>query len=213
MALVNMAEQFQGLPMESLIGGPLTAAADAQILLARSTATFIQTVGFDPPTVGTTDPNRTTQGLTRYVEFDFERPGRSIDDKGNPLIETVKLKVPLLSIVPVPNLQIDTVDITFDMEVKSSEASTNSTDYEAAVDATGKVGYGPFSLEVKIHGQVKTHQENTRSSDNSARYHVAVHATNHGMPEGLARVFDMMASSVAPYSITPNSADNANKKT
>lgn len=204
MALVNMAEQFQGLPMESLIGGPLTAAADAQILLARSTATFIQTVGFDPPTVDPNDSKKTNPGATRYVEFDFERPGRLIDDKGNPLIETVKLKVPLLSIVPVPNLQIDTVDITFDMEVKSSEASSEDKDVEVGLEAEAKIGYGPFSLDVKIHGQVKTHQENTRSSDNSARYHVAVHATNHGMPEGLARVFDMMASSVAPYSITPS---------
>lgn len=29
MALVKMAEEFGGLPMESLIGGPLQAACDA----------------------------------------------------------------------------------------------------------------------------------------------------------------------------------------
>ena len=32
MALVKMAEEFGGLPMESLIGGPLQAACDAQTL-------------------------------------------------------------------------------------------------------------------------------------------------------------------------------------
>ena len=34
MALVKMAEEFGGLPMESLIGGPLQAACDAQTMLA-----------------------------------------------------------------------------------------------------------------------------------------------------------------------------------
>ena len=40
--LVKMSDQFQGLPMDSLIGGPLTAACDSQVKLARSTADFIK---------------------------------------------------------------------------------------------------------------------------------------------------------------------------
>ena len=42
MALVKMAEEFGGLPMESLIGGPLQAACDAQTMLAGATARFIE---------------------------------------------------------------------------------------------------------------------------------------------------------------------------
>lgn len=45
MALVKMAEEFGGLPMESLIGGPLQAACDAQTMLAGATARFIEEVG------------------------------------------------------------------------------------------------------------------------------------------------------------------------
>lgn len=44
MALVKMAEEFGGLPMESLIGGPLQAACDAQTMLAGATARFIEEV-------------------------------------------------------------------------------------------------------------------------------------------------------------------------
>ncbi len=60
MALVKMAEEFGGLPMESLIGGPLQAACDAQTagraqrlaLLKRSALVkegdkqVVRTVGF-----------------------------------------------------------------------------------------------------------------------------------------------------------------------
>ena len=42
-----IAEQFAGLNMDQLIGGPLSAAADASTQLANSTATFINRVGFD----------------------------------------------------------------------------------------------------------------------------------------------------------------------
>jgi hypothetical protein len=53
-------------------------------------------------------------------------------------------------------------------------------------------------IKVNISGNVSVHNSNTRSSDNSAKYHVDVRATNHGTPEGLARVLDMMAANVAP---------------
>ena len=50
--LVDMAEQFRGLPMDQLIGSPLRAACDAQVQLASATADFIKTVGFLPPSGG-----------------------------------------------------------------------------------------------------------------------------------------------------------------
>jgi hypothetical protein len=55
---------------------------------------------------------------------------------------------------------------------------------------------------VNISGSISSHKENTRSTDQSAKYHVQVHAADNGMPEGLARVMGMIAQSVAPRSIT-----------
>lgn len=42
----NIAEQFTGLDMETLIGGPLAAASAAQQQLATSTSEFLEEVGF-----------------------------------------------------------------------------------------------------------------------------------------------------------------------
>ena len=72
------------------------------------------------------------------------------------------------------------------------------------VDAS--VGWGIFSLKVHVEGSVATHQENTRSTDQTAKYHVEVHAADKGMPEGLARVLDMMNTAIAPKSITTKPA-------
>lgn len=179
----EIGDQFKGLPMESLIGGPLSAAITSNRNLAQSTADFINSVGFN------------ADGTTRMVDFSFERPG--LDGNGNRTIEVVKIKTPMLAVVPIPNLQIDVVDITFDMEVKNSTSSKESLDMSAQMSAKGKI----FGFEVSISGSIASHKENTRSSDQSAKYHVNVHATNHGIPEGMARVLDIMSTAAAPRDI------------
>lgn len=175
-----IGEQFAGLPMDQLIGAPLTAAADASLRLANSTADFINRVGFD------------ASGNVRNVSFKYEK--RSMNEDGTSNLDEMKVDVPMLAIVPIPNLQVDEVNILFDMEVKQSEKSESSLDVGATLNATANFGI----VKVNVSGSVSVHQANTRSSDNSAKYHVDVRATNHGTPEGLARVLDMMAANVAP---------------
>lgn len=177
---MSITEQFSGLDMQNLIGAPLTAAADASVLLARSTAEFINDVGFD------------AEGKVRTAAFGYQR--RTANEDGSSNLDSMQVNVPILAIVPIPNLQVDEVNVLFDMEVKQSEKSESTTDWGGSL--TGSVGFGP--LKVSITGNVSAHSSNTRSSDNSAKYHVDVRATNHGTPEGLARVLDMMASCVSP---------------
>ncbi|GAA0669954.1 hypothetical protein FHT00_000531 [Sphingomonas insulae] len=205
---INMGDQFRGLPMGDLIGGPLMAACDAQVRLANATAQFIQHVGFVPRD----KPSDTNDTIvfspdtfdTRNVAFKFNRPkaGGIADTNGNLPHETVELDVPLLAIVKIPSLGIETVDITFDMEVKNSERSSETEDKKGSFAADASVGWGPFSLKVHVEGSVATHKENTRQTDQSAKYHVQVRAVDTGMPEGLARVLDMMNTAIAPKTIT-----------
>ena len=53
-------------------------------------------------------------------------------------------------------------------------------------------------------------KKNTRQSDNSAKYHVQVHAKDSGMPKGLARMLDMLAT--ASNSIGIETSDNSKVK-
>ena len=62
--LVKMSDQFGGLPMDQLIGGPLKAACDSQVQLAKATADFIQNVGLE------TDAN----GVMKARTVDFTSP-------------------------------------------------------------------------------------------------------------------------------------------
>lgn len=186
---MRIAEQFTGLQMDQLIGGPLRAAADANAHLANSTADFINNIGFD------------NKGNVRNVMFGYQK--RTANEDGTSNLDELKVAVPILAIVPIPNLQVDEVNILFDMEVKQSEREESSRDMSASLDASVRI----WPVKVNVTGSVSSHQSNTRSSDNSAKYHVDVRATNHGIPEGLARVLDMMAANVAPALVSSTLKD------
>jgi len=191
----DMANQFSGLPMESLIGGPLQAACNAQVQLAKAETQFINEVGLIE--------NGSKDSLTtRTVDFEATRPVNLPD--GTITSETMNIKAPVLSIVPIPALLIDEVDVKFNMEVKTSAESSSKTDASASL--AGKAGWGPFS--VKISGSVSTHRENTRKTDNSAKYEVHVHASQSEPPEGLMRVLDHLITACEPRSLTEAKTDS-----
>lgn len=196
--LVKMGDQFSGLDMDALIGGPLRAACNAQALLAASTVKFIEDVGLEAPGANGVRKVRT-------AAFSFSRA--AISQNGEAFgSEDVSMSVPILSIVKIPTLGVDTVDITFDMEVKSSESSESTSDKSGELEANAGLKIGPFHMDVKIKGSVSCHESNTRASDNSAKYHVNVHAKDYGMPEGLARMLDILATASAPTKIASTTA-------
>ena len=186
--LVKMSDQFGGLPMEQLIGGPLKAACDAQVLLAKASADFIKDVGMNDDGKG----NLTA----RTVDFSFEKPVQ--DAAGNTTMQKNDLKVPTLALLSPPSLSVKEVDVNFTMEVKSSTSSKQTSDSKADLTAKAKYNAGLFSCEVTVHGSVANHSENSRKSDNSAKYDVKVVARDDGPPEGLMKVLDMLNDAIAP---------------
>lgn len=168
-------EQFTGLDMEQLVGAPLVAACNAQMQVARSVADYIQQVGIDE------------NGQVRTVSFSFQQ--HAVPGEEN---QPMQVEVPLLAMVPLPNLQMDEVGLTFDMEIRQSE--TKESEMQAGGDLTGGIGFGP--AKVSMRGTVSSHSQHTRASDYSAKYHFEIRAANHGTPEALERVRDLMLAGI-----------------
>ena len=189
---MSVASQFSALPMESLIGGPLQAAATAQGQLASITSDFITNVGLQDDGQGNLS--------ARTVAFNYDKPVKSstTDGDGNVTdtwdVKPLSLNVPLLSIVKAPNLQVKEVNVTFDMEVKASSASQSTNTRDVSVDAS----WSGWGAKVKFHGAVSNKQESQRSSDTSAKYHVDVKALDEGAPEGLMKVLDILGEAIQP---------------
>ena len=178
-------DQFRGIPMDVLIGGPLQAACTAQYNLAKTMVTFINLIGFK-------------DGQTVTVDFELERP---VDDgSGVVKSETITVHAPLLGLVPIPALLIETVDINFSMEVSSHTEDKSKT--EASVEVKYDAWYSPVS----VTGKVSTSRENTRTTDNSAKYNVNVVARQQPPQEGMSKLMDLMASAVEPIKVEQKAA-------
>lgn len=197
--LVDMSQQFGNLPMESLIGGPLQAAAKANAQMVMTNAQFIIDTGFAK------DKDGKSTGKANMVEFAFEQSIAQTDKDGNVTMvpQEVKVKAPMLAILPLPALKVKEAEVTFSMQVNSSTEDTSETESEAGFEGSASVNMGIYKASVKVHGKTSSKSSHTRKSDNSAKYDVHVLATDDGIPEGLARILDMMQDAIAPSAAAP----------
>jgi len=106
---------FQNIPFEDLIGGPLVAIIKGQTLASRATAEFIQEVGF-----GNNYDFKGDQGELQMVEFSFAKKSA-----GNGSVEKYQAKIPLLSILPIPAIQIRDAELDFYVKIIDVQKTQN----------------------------------------------------------------------------------------
>ena len=197
----DIAQQFAGLPIEDLIVSPIVGMAKGQAKLNDVTWKYISEVAF------VTDKDGKTSARSLDVEMN-----RVVTDgaTGEQTIQTLYSKVPMLPLVPLPSLAITSADIEFTMEVKTSEVDKSSTDTETSASVSASGGFWGMKYSVSMAGKVSTHKENTRSTDNSAKYNVKVHAEQLPATEGMLKLSDYLTQMLEP-SLIPLTEDPQNK--
>lgn len=248
--LLSMGQQFSGLPMDSLIGGPLNAAAAANGAMAMNQVRFMLDTCFHQVKVkaikkeaeipGTPEipeskdkagniipavaakpgtpaiaaqeeqtnynPIMINMSLTRQVITPATADG-SMPTQIQPLETTFSL--PLLTIIPLNSLAVQSVDIGFEMEVKSSygEDHSNESSKKMAGEASfeAKVGFGCFSATVKgsasYASEDKTSENSHYEKSNSAKYTVNVKAGQLPLPGGVKTIIDAFAGAIQPITL------------
>lgn len=198
--LLSMAHEFSGLPMGALIGGPLQAAADAQQSLAMTQTAYILNTGFTRAADGTYTP------IVAKIAMGESTPVVGQDGKVTEAESHLAVDFPILTMMPIPALAVTEVDITFDMEVKSSYShetsaeSTSKSHDEGSFNA--KAGWGCFSVEVKGSVSHDSSQANsdkqTYQKSNDAKYHVEVKAEQQSIPEGIKTILSLLQKNRDP---------------
>lgn len=186
-ALANdVADKFRGLPMRDLIGSPLIAAAEAQEKLASTAWDFYHRIAYE------TDDNGNPTDKTRLLKFKLNRPIIEDGVPGNVLEQTVE--APFIGLVPIPSLLIDRIDVDFQMEVTDTNTEKSSSTTEASTSISAKW----FTAKVEVAGKVSSARENTRSTNQTAKYQVHVTASQQPQTEGLSKLMDIMAACIEP---------------
>ena len=221
-ALVSMAQQFSGLPMESLIGGPLNAAANANSAMALTQTKFLLDTCFSKAKdTDSYTPIMIKMTLTRAV---ITPPAAAEVGKPtpNPSLTQVstEFNLPLLTIVPLNSLAVETIDVGFEMEVKSSfseeQSEETKTSVKAAASFEAKAGWGPLSVTVK--GSASYDKEDSKSHNthyqksNSAKYTVNVHAGQLPLPKGVNTIIEAFSRAIEPIQLPTPATDSPQKK-
>lgn len=177
---------LQSLPFGSIIGNPLKACIEAQAMAARTSWNFIQEVGLN------IDP-KTGEKKAVTVSFQFLKDGHM-----------AQLNVPLLTIVPIPYIAINTIDISFKANINASASNSKveneSSTIDAGVDGSTSLNFGLFKVKADFHANYSSKKDSTATQDSkySVEYtmDVAVKAGQESMPAGMAKVLEILGNSL-----------------
>ena len=176
---------LQGLPFDNLIGGPLNACIQAQNDAAMTSINFINNVCLN-------EDKDTGEKSAIYVSFSFIQNGRK-----------VVINVPLIAIVPIPYIAINSIDISFKATVNGveSESSSTETEYESkgTKKSTRKTGW--FRKKTTTINSTFSTKRDSKSTQDSkfsveATIDVAVHAGQESMPAGMAKILEMLGAAM-----------------
>lgn len=130
-------QELQSIPFRHLIGAPLTAIVQAQAQAAQTTIEFIERVGFTPDA---SDP--TKLGRTPTVKFEYNK----VSENGT--LKDASLEMPVLSIVPIPFIRIESTEINFTANITETETIDVKT--STAVGAETKAAYSSWLSPVRV---------------------------------------------------------------
>lgn len=150
---------INSIPFEEILGGPLVACVGAQRDASFTAYKFMREVTMNTGEDGEAEPV--------MVSFSFIKDGKKL-----------KLNIPLLTIVPLPFIQIDYVDLAFTANVTATEERNG----EAHLTAK-------YSTETGDEQEDKTEDGSSMSSFTDQNImKVNIRAVTSDMPPGIAKM-------------------------
>ena len=138
----------------------------------------------------------------RMVTLKYEETVADKDKPDETTSRTRYIQAPFLAMTGLPNLAVESADISFDLEVSTAEDDTKKNTEDANVTTEYKSWWSPVTA--KFTGNVTHSSEQTRHTDTRAKYSFNISARKQGTPEAFLRIIDAVTNSVAsPTSVQP----------
>lgn len=176
---LQAASEFQVLPLDFIVAAPLVAAVKAQAASAEATRGFILSL---------IDNDKKPITVDFHVDYQETSPAATIG-------KSVNVKAPLLSIVPIPHLRIDSLTTHFKFEITQTTKSTKAKDYSFDLSAKAGGMLSPW-IDATFKGTVSSKSSEESAMNRSGVLEITVHASEAPMPEGLARVLNLLSNSI-----------------
>jgi hypothetical protein len=183
------ATQLLGqIPFGAIIGAPLKAAVEAQSAAAVACYDFIRKIGFND------------KGEVNNVTFSYQRKGTAPEGQ-TAAQATVTLTVPVLTMMPLPFIRIESMNLSFKASISAVNASEAKKSEAIGLDGKFEAGAGLAVWKVSASGGISSKKDSTAT--NSSKYSVehtidiSIHAVQDDMPAGLAKLLNIMTDSIS----------------
>lgn len=173
----KVASALNSIPFGNIIGGPLAACVRAQAEAAQTTIDFIR--GFTM-TNSELDPEG-VEPIT--VTFTFIMNG-----------EKTRMTVPLMTIVPIPYMHIDYVNLNFTADITACDD-------------------GKMEAKYATEGYTRT-EDDEQSVSVESKMGINVRASASSMPSGMAKMLEFFTNNLIVHdTLTPQQVEDMKRET
>ncbi len=165
--------EFQALPLENIIAAPLLGVIKAQMAATAATQAYIKSL---------MDSNN--QPLTVDLKLKVKKDTSSGE---------IEINAPLLSLVPVPHIRIDSFTTHFKYEI--SQVKRSSEDFTLDVEGKVDVIKNPL-INFSLKGTVSGKSAEESITNRSGMLEITLHASEAPIPEGLARLLTILSKAI-----------------
>ena len=172
----KVASALNSIPFGNIIGGPLAACVRAQAEAAQTTIDFIR--GFTMTNSGL-DPEG-VEPIT--VTFTFIMNG-----------EKTRMTVPLMTIVPIPYMHIDYVNLNFTADITACDD-------------------GKMEAKYATEGYTRT-EDDEQSVSVESKMGINVRASTSSMPSGMAKMLEFFTNNLIVHdTLTPQQVEDMKRE-
>ena len=201
--VTQAVRNVEAMPFGQIIGGPISAAIEAQAMAARTTIDFIKEVGFHPPkTSGVEEDDRVARdkalnesskiafGDVRYVTFHYQ-VGTSATGESDKSIS-----VPLLALIPIPYLRIEEMNLEFTAALTDSGESSSSNTESSQQPAN--VSQQNWKSQNRFVGTFSANTKHTQKSKYNSQLNLGfqIKVVSEAMPAGMSKVLSIIENSM-----------------
>lgn len=173
----KVASALNSIPFGNIIGGPLAACVRAQAEAAQTTIDFIRDFTM---TNSELDPEG-VEPIT--VTFTFIMNG-----------EKTRMTVPLMTIVPIPYMHIDYIDLNFTADITACDD-------------------GKIEAKYATEGYTRT-EDDEQSVSVESKMGINVRASTSSMPSGMAKMLEFFTNNLIVHdTLTPQQVEDMKRET
>jgi len=195
----NFPGELGSIPYETIIGGPLNAAVEANADASMTAAKFIQDVGFQEA-----DDDWESERRPVYVTFSYKK--KVVDEtSGAETTKEFEMRVPLLLLVNIPYFEVSKVTVDFNVKLHSVQTYATSSKFDVDSEVKGKQGWFTGNVKWKVSASYQRQKNQSQKIERTYDQSVHVEAESVEPPTGVTRVFDVLEETITETEATSSS--------